>query len=215
MEFIISWTILGAVAAAWYYTKKQPNKKYRNIAIVVAVVGFVLFGILTELRKPQDTSSQQTTTTVASSTTSSSTSSSTSASSAESSSSSSSETSSSSSEPKYKTFDLAATQAYANKLQSDINGAMPEYGYTFSVLSNDQQILQLIVPQDWKYESKANIQRVADSVLEAKNANLRNWLAENGYDPSTIIHIKLKTDGDGTYIAEEGILGRMKVKVKN
>ncbi|MFU2163958.1 hypothetical protein ACMZ6Z_04005 [Streptococcus pluranimalium] len=33
--------LIGGIIATWYYTKKKPNQKRRNIAIAVAAVGLL------------------------------------------------------------------------------------------------------------------------------------------------------------------------------
>ena len=87
-----------------------------------------------------------------------------------------------------------------------------------SVQYYGDNLIYVIVPQDFKYETNVNLQKLADTVLDAKENYFNNWAIENGYDLSytNSPNLYLKSEDDTTLAEESGILNKtMKVKVKN
>ena len=101
-------------------------------------------------------------------------------------------------------------QKYASQFQNKLNELVKETGQVYSATGRGL-ILYLTVPQDFKYNSKDNIQEFADKVLQVKNETFPVWLVENGYSAQDVsIHLHIKTE-DGTTIAKEKFSGSMKV----
>ena len=109
-----------------------------------------------------------------------------------------------------KKFNDEGFQKYASQFQNKLNEMVKETGQVYSATGRGL-ILYLTVPQDFKYNSKDNIQEFADKVLQVKNETFPVWLVENGYSAQDVsIRLHIKTE-DGTTIAKEKILGSMKV----
>ena len=90
------------------------------------------------------------------------------------------------------------------------NELVKETGQVYSATGRGL-ILYLTVPQDFKYNSKDNIQEFADKVLQVKNETFPVWLVENGYSAQDVsIRLHIKTE-DGTVLAKEKLSGIMKV----
>lgn len=199
MRFIISFITFCGLVGVWYFIKKQPNIKYRNISVLVSLISFAIFGLFFREEKTQQTSVRSV---VSSSSSSSSLSTTTQASS------STSEVSSSTLASKK--FNDEGFQKYASQFQNKLNEMVKETGQVYSATGRGL-ILYLTVPQDFKYNSKDNIQEFADKVLQVKNETFPVWLVENGYSAQDVsIRLHIKTE-DGTTIAKEKILGLMKV----
>ncbi|AMP66287.1 DUF3290 family protein [Streptococcus australis] len=199
MRFIISFITFCGLVGVWYFIKKQPNIKYRNISVLVSLISFAIFGLFFREEKTQQTSVRSV---VSSSSSSSSLSTTTQASS------STSEVSSSTLASKK--FNDEGFQKYASQFQNKLNEMVKETGQVYSATGRGL-ILYLTVPQDFKYNSKDNIQEFADKVLQVKNETFPVWLVENGYSAQDVsIRLHIKTE-DGTTIAKEKILGSMKV----
>lgn len=202
MRFIISFITFCGLAGVWYFIKKQPNITYRNISALVALIGFIIFGLFFREEKTQQTSVEPV---VSSSSSSSSLSTTTQASSSTSEISSSSESASAS-----KQFNDEEFQKYAIQFQDKLNELVKETGQVYSATGRGL-ILYLTVPQDFKYNSKDALQEFADKVLQVKNETFPVWLVENGYSAQDVsIHLHIKTE-DGTTIAKEKFSGSMKV----
>lgn len=202
MRFIISFITFCGLVGVWYFIKKQPNIKYRNISALVALIGFIIFGLFFREEKTQQTSVEPV---VSSSSSSSSLSTTIQASSSTSEISSSSESASAS-----KQFNDEEFQKYAIQFQDKLNELVKETGQVYSATGRGL-ILYLTVPQDFKYNSKDALQEFADKVLQVKNETFPVWLVENGYSAQDVsIHLHIKTE-DGTTIAKEKFLGSMKV----
>lgn len=181
------------------FYKKTTNIKYRNISVLVSLISFAIFGLFFREEKTQQTSVRSV---VSSSSSSSSLSTTTQASS------STSEVSSSTLASKK--FNDEGFQKYASQFQNKLNEMVKETGQVYSATGRGL-ILYLTVPQDFKYNSKDNIQEFADKVLQVKNETFPVWLVENGYSAQDVsIRLHIKTE-DGTTIAKEKILGSMKV----
>ena len=202
MRFIISFITFCGLVGVWYFIKKQPNIKYRNISALVSIIGFIIFGLFFQEEKTQQASVEPV---VSSSNSSSSVSTIIQTSSSTSEISSSSESVSTS-----KQFNDEEFQKYAIQFQNKLNELVKETGQVYSATGRGL-ILYLTVPQDFKYNSKDNIQEFADKVLQVKNETFPVWLVENGYSAQDVsIRLHIKTE-DGTTIAKEKFSGSMKV----
>lgn len=202
MRFIISFITFCGLVGVWYFIKKQPNIKYRNISALISLISFVIFGLFFREDKSQQGSVRSV---VSSSSSSLNLSTTTQASSSILEVSSSSESASISNQ-----FNDEEFQKYASQFQNKLNELVKETGQVYSATGRGL-ILYLTVPQDFKYNSKDNIQEFADKVLQVKNETFPVWLVENGYsaqDVSIRLHIKAE---DGTVLAKEKLSGIMKV----
>ena len=196
MRFIISFITFCGLVGVWYFIKKQPNIKYRNI------ISFVIFGLFFREDKSQQGSVRSV---VSSSSSSLNLSTTTQASSSILEVSSSSESASISNQ-----FNDEEFQKYASQFQNKLNELVKETGQVYSATGRGL-ILYLTVPQDFKYNSKDNIQEFADKVLQVKNETFPVWLVENGYSAQDVsIRLHIKTE-DGTVLAKEKLSGIMKV----
>ena len=121
------------------------------------------------------------------------------------SSSSSTETSSSS-----KTYDDAANTAFASELNTKINDVLRQGGVTdsFAVMPNSSVLIDVVVPQDYKYLPNSQIQQLADTILSAKENCFQEWNAkpENNYDETYGPRLYVKSP-DGTTLAKESFWG--------
>ena len=130
------------------------------------------------------------------------------------SSSSSTETSSSS-----KTYDDAANTAFASELNTKINDVLRQGGVTdsFAVMPNSSVLIDVVVPQDYKYLPNSQIQQLADTILSAKENCFQEWNAkpENDYDETYGPRLYVKSP-DGTTLAKESFWGgKMKRVIDN
>lgn len=121
------------------------------------------------------------------------------------SSSSSTETSSSA-----KTYDDAANAAFASEFNTQINDALSQGGVTdsFAVMPNSSVLIDVVVPQDYKYLPNSQIQELADTILSAKENCFQEWNAkpENDYDETYGPRLYVKSP-DGTTLAKESFWG--------
>ncbi|MCE2234410.1 hypothetical protein ACXOT0_06070 [Streptococcus thermophilus] len=119
--------------------------------------------------------------------------------------SSSTETSSSS-----KTYDDAANTAFASELNTQINDVLRQGGVTdsFAVMPNGSSLIDVVVPQNYKYLPNSQIQQLADTILSAKNKCFQEWNAkpENNYDQTYGPSLYVKSP-DGTTLAKESFWG--------
>lgn len=202
MRFIISFITFCGLVGVWYFIKKQPNIKYRNISALISLISFVIFGLFFREDKSQQGSVRSV---VSSSSSSLNLSTTTQASSSILEVSSSSESASISDQ-----FNDEEFQKYASQFQNKLNELVKETGQVYSATGRGL-ILYLTVPQDFKYNSKDNIQEFADKVLQVKNETFPVWLVENGYSAQDVsIRLHIKTE-DGTVLAKEKLSGIMKV----
>lgn len=130
------------------------------------------------------------------------------------SSSSSTETSSSS-----KTYDDAANTAFASELNTKINDVLRQGGVTdsFAVMPNGSNLIDVVVPQNYKYVPNSQIQQLADVILSAKNNIFLDWNAkpENSYDKASAPILYVKSP-DGATLAKESVWsGSMKRVIDN
>lgn len=202
MRFIISFITFCGLVGVWYFIKKQPNIKYRNISALISLISFVIFGLFFREDKSQQGSVRSV---VSSSSSSLNLSTTTQASSSILEVSSSSESASISNQ-----FNDEEFQKYASQFQNKLNELVKETGQVYSATGRGL-ILYLTVPQEFKYNSKDNIQEFADKVLQVKNETFPVWLVENGYSAQDVsIRLHIKTE-DGTVLAKEKLSGIMKV----
>lgn len=202
MRFIISFITFCGLVGVWYFIKKQPNIKYRNISALISLISFVIFGLFFREDKSQQGSVRSV---VSSSSSSLNLSTTTQASSSILEVSSSSVSASISNQ-----FNDEEFQKYASQFQNKLNELVKETGQVYSATGRGL-ILYLTVPQDFKYNSKDNIQEFADKVLQVKNETFPVWLVENGYSAQDVsIRLHIKTE-DGTVLAKEKLSGIMKV----
>lgn len=121
------------------------------------------------------------------------------------SSSSSTETSSSA-----KTYDDAANTAFASELNTQINNVLRQGGVTdsFAVMPDGSLLIDVVVPQDYKYLPNSRIQQLADTILSAKENCFREWNAkpENNYGQIDEPSLYVKSP-DGTTLAKESSWG--------
>ena len=121
------------------------------------------------------------------------------------SSSSSTETSSSA-----KTYDDAANAAFASEFNTQINDALRQGDVTdsFAVMPNSSVLIDVVVPQDYKYLPNSQIQQLADTILSAKENCFQEWNAkpENDYDETYGPRLYVKSP-DGTTLAKESFWG--------
>ncbi|MCO4637952.1 hypothetical protein Si034_00879 [Streptococcus infantarius subsp. infantarius] len=130
------------------------------------------------------------------------------------SSSSSTETSSSA-----KTYDDAANTAFASELNAQINNVLSQSGVTdsFAVMPNGSNLIDVVVPQNYKYVPNSQIQQLADVILSAKNNIFLDWNAkpENSYDKASAPILYVKSP-DGATLAKESVWsGSMKRVIDN
>lgn len=133
----------------------------------------------------------------------------------------SSETSSSSTETSSssKTYDDAANTAFASELNTKINEVLRQGGATdsFAVMPNGSGVIDVFVPQNYKYLPNSQIQQLADTILSAKESCFQEWNAkpENNYDETYGPSLYVKSP-DGTTLAKESFLdGTMKRVIDN
>ena len=192
----------------WSFIKK--NKDLRKKSLIGGLLAIIMFftGVMISPTDDSDSSvetpkTEQTSTKQSKKTTKKS--SETSSSSKTDSSSSSTETSSSA-----KTYDDAANTAFASELNTQINDVLRQGGVTdsFAVMPNGSSLIDVVVPQDYKYLPNSQIQQLADTILSAKENCFQEWNAkpENDYDETYGPRLYVKSP-DGTTLAKESFWG--------
>ena len=213
LKIILTLIFLGSAFGIWYFIKKNPNKKYRNISIAVLIGSIFIIGLFPkdDTTKTENTSST-TTQEVASSE-------STENTKEEKTSEQKSETSTTqeikNDGPKYTE---ASNTEFATHLTTEINNQLSNTGYQVVTKPVGNSIVYLYLPQEAKYLSKVEIQQIADNLYKTKESTFKNWAIENGYDLGFTHSPKLyvKAEDDTTIAEESGILNKsMKVKVNN
>ena len=204
---------IGGLGAIWYFTKKKPDIKKRNISIAVAAVG-LLGTIFITPAVFKDNNSASTTT----------------ASSTIATSSSSSKNKESSSKTEESTepttqndgpeYTEESNAAFATAFMNALNQSLADNGTNVSVSVQyyGDNLIYVIVPQDFRYETNVNLQKLADTVLDAKENYFNKWAIENGYDLgyTNSPNLYLKSEDDTTLAEESGVLNKkMKLKVDN
>lgn len=213
LKNVLTLIVLVSGFGIWYFIKKKPNKKYRNISIAVLVGSLFIIGTFfsknttkTETTKPvttqEVTSSENTENTKEEKT---------------------SETKSETTTtqeikndgPKYTE---ASNTEFATHLTTEINNQLANTGYQVFTKPVGNSIVYLYLPQEAKYYSKVEIQKIADKLYQVKESTFKDWAIENGYDLGSTHSPKLyvKAEDDTTIAEESGILNKsMKVKVNN
>lgn len=192
----------------WSFIKK--NKDLRKKSLIGGLLAIIMFftGVMISPTDDSDSSvetpkTEQTSTKQSKKTTKKS--SETSSSSKTDSSSSSTETSSSA-----KTYDDAANAAFASEFNTQINDALRQGDVTdsFAVMPNGSNLIDVVVPQDYKYLPNSQIQELADTILSAKENCFQEWNAkpENDYDETYGPRLYVKSP-DGTTLAKESFWG--------
>ncbi|MCK3988538.1 hypothetical protein HCB74_06255 [Streptococcus suis] len=209
---------VGGLGAVWYFTKKKPDSNKRNISIAFAVVGLLGSIFITPAMLNNQKNTSTTVATAPSSTSSTETSTSTS---------STTEASSSteeSTEPTTKNdgpeYTEESNAAFATAFMNALNQSLADNGVDINVRVQyyGKNLIHVIVPQDFKYEPNTSIQKVADSVFQAKENYFTEWAIDNGYDLGYTYAPKLyiNAEDDTTLAEEEGILERkMELKIDN
>ncbi|ARU13921.1 hypothetical protein PP240_gp30 [Streptococcus phage P7574] len=118
-----------------------------------------------------------------------------------------------------KTYDDAANTAFASELNTKINDVLQQSGITdsFAVMPNSSVLIDVVVPQNYKYLPNPQIQQLADTLLSAKENYFQEWNAkpENNYNEAYGPRLYVKTP-DGTTLAKESFLGgKMKRVIDN
>lgn len=218
LKNILSLIVLVSAAGIWYFIKKRPNTKYRNISIAVLISCIFIIGIFFKENKTKTENTKPATTQVASS-----------------SSSESSESTESSREDKVSESKSKASSAkeikndgpeyteesntqFANHLTTEINNQLAESGHQVITKPVGKNVIYLYLPQEVKYYSKVEIQQIADKLYKIKESTFKNWAIENGYDLSfaNSPNLYVKAEDNTTLAEESGIINKsMKVKVNN
>lgn len=214
----LSLIVLVSAAGIWYFIKKRPNTKYRNISIAVLISCALVIGTFFRENKTNTELTKLATTQTTSS--SSSKSSASKESSKENKVSEAKSEASSSQEikndgPEY--TEESNTQ-FANRLTTEINNQLAESGHQVVTKAVGKNIIYLYLPQEVKYYSKVEIQQIADKLYRIKESTFKDWAIENGYDLSfaNSPNLYVKSEDDTTLAAESGIINKsMKVKVNN
>ena len=118
-----------------------------------------------------------------------------------------------------KTYDDAANTAFASELNTKINDVLKQSGITdsFAVMPNSSVLIDVVVPQNYKYLPNPQIQQLADTLLSAKENYFQEWNAkpENNYNEAYGPRLYVKTP-DGTTLAKESFFGgKMKRVIDN
>ena len=211
LKNILSLIVLVSAAGIWYFIKKRPNTKYRNISIAVLISCIFIIGIFFKENKTKTESTKPATTQVASS------------SSSESTENTKEEKTSETSTtqeikndgPKYTE---ASNTEFATHLTTEINNQLANTGYQVVAKPVGKNVLYLYLPQEAKYYSKVEIQQIADNLYQIKESTFKNWAIENGYDLGSTYspNLYVKVEDDTTIAEESGALKKsMKVKVNN
>lgn len=222
LAILMPLALIGGLIATWYYIKKKPNPKKRNIAITVATVG--LLGSIFITPNLINQSNQSETTQNLTTTSSSSKAKQDKKLSSASTESSKTETSESKTKPSTKNdgpeYTEKSNEEFANAFQDMLNTALSESGVstTVQVTHYDRNLIYVYVPQDYKYETNVNIQKLADTIYQAKESKFTEWAIDKGYDLG-YTHaptLYLKSEDDTVLAEESGILNKkMKLKVDN
>lgn len=216
LKNILTLIFLGSAFGIWYFIKKNPNKKYRNISIAVLIGSIFIIGSF-----PKDDTTKTETTKPA--TTQAVTSSESTESKENTKEEKTSETKSETTTtqeikndgPKYTE---ASNTEFATHLTTEINNQLANSGYKVLTKPVGNSLIYLYLPQEAKYYSKVEIQQIADKIYQIKESTFKDWAIENGYDLGSTHSPKLfvKVEDDTTIAEESGILKKsMKVKVNN
>lgn len=215
LKNILSLIVLVSAAGIWYFIKKRPNTKYRNVSITVLISCIFIIGIFFKENKTKTESTKPATTQVASSSSSESTENTKEEKTSEKTSETSTTQEIKNDGPKYTE---ASNTEFATHLTTEINNQLANTGYQVVAKPVGKNVLYLYLPQEAKYYSKVEIQQIADNLYQIKESTFKNWAIENGYDLGSTYSPKLyvKVEDDTTIAEESGALKKsMKVKVNN
>lgn len=199
--------IVSIGALLWSVIKK--NKDLRKKSLIGGLLAMIMF-FIGALISPTDKSESSVETAKTEQT---------SSSKKKTSSSSKKEASSSSSTETRKTYDDATNTAFASELNTKINDVLRQGGVTdsFAVMPNGSSLIDVVVPQNYKYLPNSQIQQLADTLLSAKENYFQEWNAkpENNYNETYGPRLYVKSP-DGTTLAKESFLGgKMKRVIDN
>lgn len=211
LKNILTLIFLASAFGIWYFIKKSPNKKYRNISIAVLIGSSFIFGTFFKADTTKTENTQPITTQVATSTSSESTKNTKEE-----------KTSETSTTQEIKNdgpeYTEASNTQFATHLTTEINNQLANTGYQVVAKPVGKSALDLYLPQEAKYYSKVEIQQIADNLYQIKESAFKNWAIENGYDLGSTYSPKMyvKVEDDTTIAEQSGALKKsMKVKVNN
>lgn len=215
LKNILTLIFLASAFGIWYFIKKSPNKKYRNISIAVLIGSSFIIGTLFKADTTKTENTQPITTQVATITSSESTKNTKEEKTSE-------KTSETSTTQEIKNDGPVYTEAsnteFATHLTTEINNQLANTGYQVVAKPVGKSALGLYLPQEAKYYSKVEIQQIADKIYQIKESTFKTWAIENGYDLGSTYSPKLyvKVEDDTTIAKESGSLKKsMKVVVNN
>lgn len=215
LKNFLSLIVLASATGIWYFIKKRPNTKYRNISIAVLISCIFIIGIFFKENKTKTESTKPATTQVTSSSSSESTESSKEDKVSESKSKTSPSKEIKNDGPEY--TEESNTQ-FATHLTTEINNQLADTGYQVVTKPVGKNVIYLYLPQEAKYYSKVEIQQIADKLYQIKESTFKNWAIDNGYDLSfaNSPNLYVKAEDNTTLAEESGIINKsMKVKVNN
>ena len=178
LKNFLSLIVLVSAAGIWYFIKKRPNTKYRNISIAVLISCIFIIGTFFKDNTTKIENTKPDTTQVTSS--SSSESSEKMENSKEDKASESKSEASSSQEIKNDgpEYTEASNTEFANHLTTEINKQLADTGYQIATKPVGKNVIYLYLPQDTKYSSKVEIQQIADKLYQIKESSFKNWAIE-------------------------------------
>ena len=215
LKNILTLIFLVSAFGIWYFIKKNPNKKYRNISIAVLIGSIFIIGSFPKNDTTKTDTKPATTQAVTSS---------------ESTESTENTKEEKTSETKNETtttqeikndgpeYTEASNTQFATHLTTEINNQLANTGYQVVAKPLGKSALGLYLPQEAKYYSKVEIQQIADNLYQIKESTFKKWAIENGYDLGSTYSPKLyvKVEDDTTIAKESGALKKsMKVVVNN
>ena len=219
LKNILTLIFLGSAFGIWYFIKKNPNKKYRNISIAVLIGSSFIFGTFFKADTTKTENTQPITTQVVTTASSESTENKKEEKTSEKTTETKSETSTTqeikNDGPEYTE---ASNTQFAAHLTTEINNQLANTGYQVVAKPVGKNVLYLYLPQEAKYYSKVEIQQIADKIYQIKESTFKTWAIENGYDLGSTYSPKLyvKVEDDTTIAKESGALKKsMKVVVNN
>ena len=214
LKNILTLIFLASAFGIWYFIKKSPNKKYRNISIAVLIGSSFIIGTFFKADTTKTENTQPITTQVATTTSSESTENTKEEKTSE-------KTGETSTTQEIKNdgpeYTEASNTQFATHLTTEINNQLTNTGYQVVAKPLGKSALGLYLPQEAKYYSKVEIQQIADNLYQIKESTFKKWAIENGYDLGSTYSPKLyvKVEDDTTIAKESGLKKSMKVVVNN
>ncbi len=214
LKNILALIFLASAFCIWYFIKKSPNKKYRNISIAVLIGSSFIIGTLFKEDTTKTENTQPITTQIATTTSSESTENTKKEKTSETKSETSTTQEIKNDGPEYTE---ASNTEFATHLTTEINNQLANTGYQVVAKPLGKSALGLYLPQEAKYYSKVEIQQIADNLYQIKESTFKKWAIENGYDLGSTYSPKLyvKVEDDTTIAKESGLKKSMKVVVNN